>query len=66
MIAGTLRAPVGRHLFLDQADGSGPLLLDTRLLTGWTLTAVTGRATAGVALEERVRPPEPDTQEALF
>lgn len=66
VLAGTLRAPVGRHLFLDQADGADPLLLDTRLLTGWTLTAVTGRATAGVALAERVRPPEPDTQEALF
>lgn len=66
VIAGTLRPPVGRHLFLDQADGSGPLLLDTRLLTGWTLAPVSGRPTSGVALEERVRPPEPDTQEALF
>ncbi len=66
VIAGALRPPVGRHLFLDQPDGSGPLLLDTRRLTGWTLTPVTGRACAGLAVEERVRPPEPDTQEALF
>ncbi|MFF9646071.1 DUF2797 domain-containing protein [Kitasatospora aureofaciens] len=66
VIAGTLRPPVGRHLFLDQPDGSGPLLLDTRRLTGWALTPVTGRAPEGLALQERVRPPEPDTQEALF
>ncbi|MER7757678.1 DUF2797 domain-containing protein [Kitasatospora sp. NPDC097643] len=66
VVAGTLRPAVGRHLFLDQADGSGPLLLDTRLLTGWTLTPVSGRPTAGLALHERIRPPEPDTQEALF
>ncbi|WP_369185050.1 DUF2797 domain-containing protein [Streptomyces sp. Y1] len=66
VLAGALRPPVGRHLFLDQPDGSGPLLLDTRRLTGWTLTPVTGRRSAGLTLEERVRPPEPDTQEALF
>ncbi|MFB7912320.1 hypothetical protein ACFC1T_38420, partial [Kitasatospora sp. NPDC056076] len=66
VVAGTLRPPVGRHLFLDQPDGSGPLLLDTRRLTGWTLTPAAGRASEGLVLEERVRPPEPDTQEALF
>ncbi|MFE5588626.1 DUF2797 domain-containing protein, partial [Kitasatospora sp. NPDC056531] len=66
VVAGTLRPAVGRHLFLDQPDRSGPLLLDTRRLTGWTLTPVTGRGSEGLGLEERVRPPEPDTQEALF
>ncbi|MEU9079585.1 DUF2797 domain-containing protein [Kitasatospora sp. NPDC048538] len=66
VVAGRLRPPVGRHLFLDQADGSCPLLLDTRQLTGWALTPVTGRASEGLGLEECVRPPEPDTQEALF
>lgn len=66
VIAGRLRPPIGKHLFLDQADGSGPLLLDTRRLTGWTLTPVAGRASEGLILQERVRPPEPDTQEALF
>ncbi|GAA3043261.1 DUF2797 domain-containing protein [Streptomyces lactacystinicus] len=66
VVAGRLRPPVGRHLFLDQADGSGPLLLDTRLLTGWTLGPVTGRGSTGLTLRERLRPPEPDTQEALF
>ncbi|MFB7125234.1 DUF2797 domain-containing protein [Kitasatospora sp. NPDC056273] len=66
VLAGRLRAPVGRHLFLDQTDGSGPLLLDTRLLTGWTLSPVTGRGSEGLVLQERLRPPEPDTQEALF
>ncbi|MFF4923804.1 DUF2797 domain-containing protein [Kitasatospora sp. NPDC001261] len=66
VLAGRLRAPVGRHLFLDQADGSGPLLLDSRLLTGWTLSPVTGRGSEGLVLQERLRPPEPDTQEALF
>ncbi|WP_416875100.1 DUF2797 domain-containing protein [Kitasatospora sp. SC0581] len=66
VLAGRLRAPVGRHLFLDQADGSGPLLLDTRLLTGWTLSPVTRRGSEGLVLQERLRPPEPDTQEALF
>ncbi|SOB85888.1 DUF2797 domain-containing protein [Streptomyces sp. 1331.2] len=66
VVAGRLRAPIGKHLFLDQADGSGPLLLDTRRLTGWTLTPVSGRPSEGLALQERVRPPEPDTQEALF
>ncbi|MFJ9697617.1 DUF2797 domain-containing protein [Kitasatospora sp. NPDC101183] len=66
VVAGALRPPVGRHLFLDQPDGRAPLLLDTRRLTGWTLTPVGGRACEGLTVEERVRPPEPDTQEALF
>ncbi|WP_051711469.1 DUF2797 domain-containing protein [Streptomyces sp. NRRL S-350] len=66
VVAGRLRAPIGTHLFLDQADGSGPLLLDTRRLTGWTLAPAVGRPSEGLALQERVRPPEPDTQEALF
>ncbi|MFE6054421.1 DUF2797 domain-containing protein [Kitasatospora sp. NPDC056446] len=66
VLAGWLRAPIGKHLFLDQADGPGPLLLDTRRLTGWTLTPVAGRPSEGLTLRERVRPPEPDTQEALF
>ncbi|MFE4974182.1 DUF2797 domain-containing protein [Kitasatospora sp. NPDC056651] len=66
VVAGRLRPPVGRHLFLDQTDGSGPLLLDTRLLTGWTLSPVTGRGSEGLTLHERLRPAEPDTQEALF
>ncbi|AUG82088.1 hypothetical protein CFP65_7511 [Kitasatospora sp. MMS16-BH015] len=40
LLAGRLRAPVGRYLFLDTEEptaGAPPLLLDTRLLTGWRL-----------------------------
>ncbi|MFJ6141836.1 hypothetical protein [Kitasatospora sp. NPDC092286] len=87
VVAGTLRPPIGRHLFLDppeaqeiqgtqgrpetpggaaDAADSTPLLLDTRLLTGWTLTPVTGRRPEGLALRTRVRPREEDAQEALF
>ncbi|MFC5661550.1 DUF2797 domain-containing protein [Kitasatospora misakiensis] len=66
VVAGRLRAPVGRHLLLDRADGEPPLLLDTRLLTGWTLTPAVGRPPSGLALVPRARPEAPDTQEALF
>ncbi|MFF8774461.1 DUF2797 domain-containing protein [Kitasatospora sp. NPDC015120] len=66
VLAGRLRPPIGRHLLLDQPDGGAPLLLDTRLLTGWTLAPAAGRPSAGLVLSERVRPAEPDTQEALF
>ncbi|WP_327673675.1 DUF2797 domain-containing protein [Kitasatospora sp. NBC_00458] len=66
VVAGLLRPAIGRHLLLDQADGSEPLLLDTRLLTGWTLSPAPGRPPSGLSLRSRVRPEVPDTQEALF
>lgn len=50
----------------DAGGAGGPYLLDSRLLTGWTLTAVTGRRPAGLALVPRSRPAEPDEQDALF
>ncbi|MCG6493775.1 DUF2797 domain-containing protein [Kitasatospora sp. A2-31] len=66
VVAGALRPPIGRHLLLDQPDGAEPLLLDTRLLTGWTLTQAAGRPASGLVVRPRVRPEVPDTQEALF
>ncbi|MFJ8431644.1 DUF2797 domain-containing protein [Kitasatospora sp. NPDC094019] len=66
VVAGRLRAPIGRHLLLDRPDGEPPLLLDTRLLTGWTLTPAPGRPASGLSLVPRVRPEAPDTQEPLF
>ncbi|WP_063830633.1 DUF2797 domain-containing protein [Kitasatospora phosalacinea] len=63
-LAGRLRRPIGGHLFLDRPDGP-PLLLDTRLLTGWTLhadPAVT--ACDGLTLLPRARPAA--EQDALF
>ncbi|MFG3054192.1 DUF2797 domain-containing protein [Kitasatospora sp. NPDC048239] len=66
VLAGALRPPIGRHLLLDHPAEPTPLLLDTRLLTGWTLTPVTGRAPSGLALRPRVRPPARDAQESLF
>ncbi|MFC9327448.1 DUF2797 domain-containing protein [Kitasatospora sp. NPDC057015] len=65
-LAGTLRAPVGRHLFLDTGPTDPPLLLDTRLLTGWTLTAAGGRPCAGFESEPRRRPDDRGAQGALF
>lgn len=66
VVAGTLRPPVGRYLWLDRPDDPEPLLLDTRLLTGWTLTPAGDRPTTGLTVRAWVRPPEADTQEALF
>ncbi len=63
-LAGRLRRPIGGHLFLDRPDGP-PLLLDTRLLTGWTLhadPAATG--CDGLALLPMARPAA--EQDALF
>ncbi|MEE1823468.1 DUF2797 domain-containing protein [Streptomyces sp. BE20] len=66
VVAGRLRPAIGRHLLLDQSDGTEPLLLDTRRLTGWTLSPAPGRPPSGLSLRPRVRPEAPDTQEALF
>ncbi|MFI6848323.1 DUF2797 domain-containing protein [Kitasatospora sp. NBC_00085] len=66
VVAGTLRSPIGRYLLLDQPGDAEPLLLDTRLLTGWTLTPAPGRPASGLTVRPRVRPQEADTQEALF
>ncbi|MFD0273245.1 DUF2797 domain-containing protein [Kitasatospora sp. NPDC127111] len=66
VVAGTLRPPIGRYLLLDQPEDADPLLLDTRLLTGWTLTPAPGRAASGLTVRPRLRPQEADTQEALF
>ncbi|MGW6919303.1 DUF2797 domain-containing protein [Kitasatospora sp. NPDC054939] len=71
VLAGTLRAPVGRHLFLDHPGHALPLLLDTRRLTGWTLSPVAGAGptpagVAGVGLVERCRPAETGAQGELF
>ncbi|MFF1909106.1 DUF2797 domain-containing protein [Kitasatospora sp. NPDC058218] len=66
VVAGRLRPPIGRYLLLDQPDGAEPLLLDTRRLTGWTLAPAAGRPASGLSVSPRVRPEEPDTQEALF
>ncbi|MFI6448437.1 DUF2797 domain-containing protein [Kitasatospora sp. NPDC050543] len=64
-LAGALRAPIGRYLFLDPAEGGRPLLLDARLLTGWTLTATDRSHCAGLELRPRRRPHEHDAP-ALF
>ncbi len=65
-LSGVLRPPVGRHLFLDTAPDEPPLLLDTRLLTGWTLTPAAGAPCAGLELALRRRPEDVGAQEPLF
>lgn len=62
-LTGTLRRPIGGHLFLDPPAGS-PLLLDTRLLTGWTLHTEPVDACDGLTLLPRARPAA--EQDALF
>jgi len=64
-LAGALRPAIGGHLFLD-VPGEEPLLLDSRLLTGWALHAAETAACAGLDLHPRSRPAEPAAQEALF
>ncbi|MEV6208474.1 DUF2797 domain-containing protein [Kitasatospora sp. NPDC051914] len=65
-VGGTLLAPVGRQLFLEQPDGGEPLLLDARRLTGWGLSPAPSGPCSGVELRRRRRPPAPDAQRALF
>ncbi|MGK4579986.1 DUF2797 domain-containing protein [Kitasatospora sp. HPMI-4] len=65
VLSGTLRRPIGRHLFLDQPDGV-PLLLDTRRLAGWALSATDLPAGPGLDLRPRRRPEAPGTQDTLF
>ncbi|MFC8448278.1 DUF2797 domain-containing protein [Kitasatospora sp. NPDC057223] len=65
-LSGVLRPPVGRHLFLDTGPDEPPLLLDTRLLTGWTLTPAAGAPCAGLEPALRRRPENPGAQESLF
>ncbi|MDH6123758.1 DUF2797 domain-containing protein [Kitasatospora sp. GP82] len=65
VLAGTLRRPIGRQLFVEQGEGP-PLLLDTRRLAGWTLSATDRPPGAGVELHLRRRPEAPSTQDALF
>ncbi|GLW71883.1 hypothetical protein Kpho02_41820 [Kitasatospora phosalacinea] len=63
-LSGRLRRPIGSHLFLDRPDGP-PLLLDTRLLTGWTLhPAPDAPGCDGLALLPRTRPAA--EQDTLF
>ncbi|MFJ8039263.1 hypothetical protein ACIRBX_01960 [Kitasatospora sp. NPDC096147] len=74
-ISGVLRAPVGQQLFLtpDQLPAAAttatatppevPLLLDTRLLTGWTLRPCAPGPCTGLTERPHVRPAE---QAALF
>ncbi|MDH6574499.1 DUF2797 domain-containing protein [Kitasatospora sp. MAP5-34] len=73
-VTGTLRTPVGRHLFIDtftedDATGDGqdpPLLLDTRLLTGWTLAPAEPGPPTGLELRLCRQPTETAAQDALF
>ena len=65
-LSGTLLPPVGRHLFLGIGPTEPPLLLDTRLLTGWTLAPAAGAPCAGLELALRRRPEDTGAQEPLF
>ncbi|MGF1432013.1 DUF2797 domain-containing protein [Kitasatospora sp. LaBMicrA B282] len=65
-LTGSLRAPIGRHLFLDTATGPQPLLLDTRRLTGWLLAPAQDAECAGLRLVDRRRPEDQGSQQALF
>ncbi|WP_371477798.1 DUF2797 domain-containing protein [Kitasatospora sp. NBC_00315] len=65
-LSGVLRAPVGRHLLIDTEPAEPPLLLDTRLLTGWTLAPAGPAPCTGLGLALRRRPAEPAAQESLF
>ncbi|MDH6121672.1 DUF2797 domain-containing protein [Kitasatospora sp. GAS204B] len=65
-LSGELRAPIGRHLFLDTPADPQPLLLDTRRLAGWTLTAGQDAPCAGLLLADRRRPAPTGAQQALF
>ncbi|MFG2691986.1 DUF2797 domain-containing protein [Kitasatospora sp. NPDC048407] len=62
-LTGRLRRPIGGHLFLDPPAGP-PLLLDTRLLTGWTLHAEAADSCDGLTLLPRARPAA--EQDTLF
>ncbi|GAA2753105.1 DUF2797 domain-containing protein [Kitasatospora cinereorecta] len=66
VLAGALRPAIGGRLFLDRAEGGEPLLLDTRLLTGWALRAIPAQRCEGIELTARARPPEEAAQDALF
>jgi hypothetical protein len=53
-VAGTVVATIGRHLLL--ATAAEPVLIDTRLLAGWSLTAGTHPGLRGVRTTLRTRP----------
>ncbi|WP_441248474.1 DUF2797 domain-containing protein [Kitasatospora sp. McL0602] len=66
-LGGVLRAPVGRYLFIDTADDpERPLLLDTRLLTGWALAGAAPGPLSGLTIRPCRRPAEPGAQDSLF
>ncbi len=65
VLSGTVRCAIGRDLLLDTPDG--PLLADTRLLTGWPLHPTTAAPT-GLDLRACDYAPsdDADVQPALF
>ncbi|PYC87635.1 DUF2797 domain-containing protein [Streptomyces tateyamensis] len=70
VVGGVARAPIGRHVFLDQPAGP-PVLLDTRKLAGWRITSSTGSTAddtptpnPGLRLQRCTEPV--GSQEALF
>ncbi|MFE0459487.1 DUF2797 domain-containing protein [Kitasatospora sp. NPDC058965] len=63
VLTGVARAPIGRHLFLDQPAGP-PLLLDTRRLAGWRIGATDTASADGLRLKRCTEPV--GSQEALF
>ncbi|GAA4841189.1 DUF2797 domain-containing protein [Kitasatospora terrestris] len=71
VLAGALRPAIGGHLFVDPLDGGdgeggGPLLLDSRLLTGWAVSAVPAQRCAGIEPVPRARPVAEAEQDSLF
>ncbi|MCX4744394.1 DUF2797 domain-containing protein [Kitasatospora sp. NBC_01287] len=66
VLGGELRAPIGRHLFVDTPAHPHPLLLDTRRLAGWTLAAGGDAPCEGLHLADHRRPAPAGDQQALF
>jgi hypothetical protein len=64
VIAGRIVCAIGTDLYLDTT--AGLLLLDTHLLSGWTLGRAPAHAEITVPLEKLEPAPRQDDQEALF
>ncbi|MER5559155.1 DUF2797 domain-containing protein [Streptomyces sp. NPDC048491] len=66
VVSGRLLAAAGPDLHLDAGDGWGVLVLDTRLMSGWGLTALGPGDPGGFTVPVREVPREEGEQGSLF